>query len=74
MVSLALAVAVKAYLLWFLGTDVYSFEVAALVDGSNFERVAGMILQPDALSLWLAGKYEVIHAFIQAGLAANQAA
>jgi len=72
LVALAISVAVKAYLIWFLGIDVYSLQVVSLLSGSNFEQVAGLILMPDALSLWVGERYEEAFAFIQAGLAANQ--
>lgn len=74
LLALTAAVAVKAYLMWFLGIDVYTLQVTALLSGSNFEQAAGMVLMPDALSLWVVDRYEDIFAFIQAGLAANQVA
>lgn len=54
------AVAVKAYLIWFLGGDAYSVVVTGLLNGSNLERVAGQILAPDGVSLWLVGKYDAL--------------
>lgn len=72
LVALVIAVAVKAYLMWFLGTDVYALEVQRLLVGSAFEQAAGLILMPDALSGWVVERYDDIHAFIQAGMAAGE--
>jgi hypothetical protein len=71
LVSLALAVAVKAYLIWFLGIDVYTLQVTSLLSGSSFEQAAGLILMPDGLSNWVVARYDEIFAFIQAGMEAN---
>ncbi|GAB5448787.1 hypothetical protein [Gymnodinialimonas sp.] len=74
LLGLMIAVAVKAYLMWFLGTDVYALEVQTLVTGAAFEQAAAMILMPDALSAWVVERYEDIYAFVQAGLAAGEPA
>ncbi|MBY4895003.1 hypothetical protein KUL25_19770 [Rhodobacteraceae bacterium N5(2021)] len=70
----AIAVAVKAYLIWFLGADIYALEVQALLNGAPFEQIAAMVLMPDALSAWLVERYDAINIFIQAGLAAGEPA
>lgn len=62
-------VAVKAYLIWFLGAELYQVEVLQLLNGSSLERVAGQILRPDAVSLWLVTQYEMIYQFALAYLA-----
>lgn len=71
LLGFALAVAVKAYLIWFLGIDVYTLQVEALLSGSSFEQVAGMVLMPDALSIWVGDRYDDAFAFIRAGMAAR---
>lgn len=71
--ALMAAVVVKSYLIWFLGIDVYSLQVTSLLSGTSFEQAAGMILMPDALSLWISQGYDVAFAFIQAGIAGIQA-
>lgn len=74
LMGLVIAVTVKAYLMWFLGTDVYTLEVQTLLSGAAFEQAAAMVLMPDALSAWVVGQYDAIYAFIQAGLAAGEPA
>lgn len=71
LLALVIAVAVKAYLMWFLGTDIYTLEVETLLNGSSFEQAAGLVLMPDALTSWMAARYEDIAIFIQAGIAAQ---
>lgn len=71
LLGFVVAVAVKAYLMWFLGTDVYALEVQSLLSGTAFEQTAAMVLMPDALSVWVVARYDVVYAFIQAGLAAS---
>lgn len=63
-IAFCAAVAVKAYLIWFLGGDTYSVAVMSLLNGSPLERVAGQILAPDGVSLWLVGKYETLAFFL----------
>lgn len=58
------AVLVKAYLIWTLGDDVYGAAVSQLLGGSQFERAAGLVLAPDALSLWIVDAYQQIYRFI----------
>jgi hypothetical protein len=55
---------VKGYLIWTLGDDVYGAAVAQLLGGSQFERAAGLILAPDAVSLWIVDAYQQIYRFI----------
>ena len=74
LLALTIAVAVKAYLIWFLGVDVYALQVGSLLSGSRLEQAAGMVLNPDALTLWVVDRYDDAFAFIQAGLAVNRAA
>lgn len=68
--ALFIAVLVKAYLMWFLGTDIYSLEMQRLLAGSAFERLAGIVLMPDVLTAWVVERYVDIYAFVQAGFAA----
>lgn len=74
LLGFVVAVAVKAYLMWFLGTDVYALEVQSLLSGTAFEQAAAMVLMPDALSAWVVERYDVVYAFVQAGLAAGASA
>lgn len=60
------AIAVKAYLIWFLGLDLYQAEVLELLTGTSFEQVAGRILLPDHLTVWVVGQYDWIAAQIAA--------
>jgi hypothetical protein len=69
--SVMVAVAVKSYLMWFLGVDIYTLEVESLLSGSAFERIAGLILMPDALTIWGMERFEDINVFIRGGLAAQ---
>jgi hypothetical protein len=59
-----LAILVKGYLIWTLGDDVYGAAVAQLLSGNQFERAAGLILAPDAVSLWIVDAYQQIYRFI----------
>ena len=69
--ALMVAVAVKSYLLWFLGVEIYTLEVQSLLSGSAFEQIAGLILMPDALSMWGMERFEDINLFVRGGLAAQ---
>ncbi len=69
--AMIIAVAVKAYLMWFLGTDIYILEVQRLLVGSAFERLAAIVLMPDGLTGWVIERYQDAYVFLQAGLAAN---
>lgn len=71
LLALIVAVAVKGYMMWFLGVDVYELQVASLFEGSAFERLAGFVLAPDRLTLWVVERYEDIYAFVEAGVAAT---
>lgn len=69
-----IAIAVKAYLIWFLGLELYEAEVLELLSGTSFEQAAARILMPDQLTMWVAGLYDWIAAQIAAGAAAAAAA
>lgn len=69
--ALIVVVAVKAYIMWVLGTEAYVFEIEKLLAGAAYEQVAAMILLPDALSLWVVEQYNAIYAFMQAGFASS---
>ena len=69
--SVLVAAAVKAYLMWFLGLEVYTLEVQSLLSGSSFEQAAGLILMPDTLTSWMVDRYEDINVFVRGGLAAQ---
>ena len=58
------AVCVKAYLIWTIGDDLYGAAVAELLSGNQFERAAGLILAPDAVSMWLVDGYQQLYRFI----------
>lgn len=66
------AVLVKGYVMWVLGTDVYAHEVANLLEGSSFERIAAHLMMPDVLTLWVVDRLDDAHTFIQAGFAAGE--
>lgn len=71
LIGFVILVAVKAYLMWAVGTDVYALEVQSLLTGTGFEQAAALILMPDALSAWVVTQYDAIYGFVQAGLAAD---
>lgn len=71
LIALVVAVAVKAYLMWAVGTEIYALEVTTLLSGTAFEQAAGLVLMPDALSAWVVERYDAIYAFVQAGMAAD---
>ena len=56
--AFVIAVAVKAYLMWFLGTEVYSAEIVELLNGTPFQQAAAHILMPDQVTLWVVGIYD----------------
>jgi hypothetical protein len=58
------AILVKGYLIWTLGDDVYGAAVSQLLSGNQFERAAGLVLAPDAVSLWIVDAYQQIYRFI----------
>lgn len=66
-----IAVAVKAYLIWFLGVEVYSAEVVALLNGTSFQQAAAYILMPDQVTMWMVGNYDWFAAQIIAWHAAG---
>lgn len=67
--SMVLVVAVKAYLVWALGLDVYTAELARLLAGSSFERAAGYILAVDTVTIWVSERYQQGLEIVQAALA-----
>ncbi|MBF9059267.1 hypothetical protein HKCCSP123_08740 [Rhodobacterales bacterium HKCCSP123] len=60
----AITVAVKAYLIWFLGQDLYQAEMLRLLSGTVFEQAAARILMPDQLSMWGVGGYDWVAALM----------
>lgn len=56
--AFVICVAVKAYLIWFLGTEVYSAEIIGLLNGTRFQQAAAHILMPDRATLWVVGLYD----------------
>lgn len=58
--AFVIAVAVKAYLIWFLGTEIYSAELIRLLNGTSFQQAAAHILMPDKVTLWVVGVYDWI--------------
>ena len=68
MLSLFIVAAVKSYLIWFLGVDVYTLEVQNLLSGSSFEQIAGIVLLPDAMSMWGVDRIDEINALVAGGL------
>lgn len=67
-IAFVISVAVKAYLVWFLGTEAYQAEVLQLLQGSRLEVAAGRILLPDQLTMAVVGGYEWIAAQVAAFL------
>lgn len=74
LLGLIIVVAVKAYVMWVVGVDIYALEVQSLLAGAPFEQFAALILMPDAITGWTVGLYDAIFAFIQAGMAAGESA
>lgn len=74
LLGLMIVVAVKAYVMWVVGMDIYALEVQSLLAGTPFETSAGIILMPDAITVWAVERYDAIYAFIQAGMAAGEPA
>ncbi len=58
--AFVLSILLKALMVWYLGGDVYSDRIIALLQGAQWERVAGQILMPDQLTVWLVSQYDVI--------------
>jgi len=56
--SFVIAVAVKAYLIWFLGIEVYSAEMLQLLSGTRYQQAAAHILMPDQLTMWVVSQYD----------------
>jgi len=73
-IAFVIAVAVKAYLVWFLGNEIYSAEVLRLLSGTSFEQAAARILMPDQLTMWVVGQYDWIAAQYAAWQAAQAGA
>lgn len=61
LLSAIAAVLVKGYLIWTLGDDVYGLAVAELLAGNQFERAAGLILLPDAMSNAVVDLYQYVY-------------
>lgn len=59
--SCVAAVLVKGYLIWTLGDDVYGLAVAELLAGNAFERAAGLVLIPDAVSMAVVDVYQYLY-------------
>ena len=73
LLAFVVAVAVKAYLLWFMGTDAYTLEVQRLFAGSAFERLAAFVLLPDVMTSWVVERYQDAYVFMQASIDARAA-
>ncbi|NKX44157.1 hypothetical protein [Roseicyclus persicicus] len=58
--AFVIAVAVKAYLIWFLGLDLYQAEVTELLNGTSFQQAAARILMPDQMTMWVVDRYDWI--------------
>ncbi len=56
--AFVIAVAVKAYLIWFLGIEVYSAEMLELLSGTSYQQAAARILMPDQMTMWVVGQYD----------------
>lgn len=69
LLALVIAVAVKAYLMWFLGTDIYALQVQSLLSGTAFDQTAGIILMPDTLSTWTMDRINDVYIAFQTRLA-----
>lgn len=57
-VAFLASIAVKSCLIWVLGADLYQAEVTRLLRGASFEQVAGRILLPDGVSMWVVTRIE----------------
>ena len=64
--AFVIAVMVKAYLIWFLGLELYQLEMLRLLSGSRFEQAAARILMPDQLTMWMVSQYDWIWGYIMA--------
>lgn len=53
-VTLMCIVGLKAAIHYNIGPDIYAARVAELQAGSGFDRLGGVIMAPDPLTLWLA--------------------
>lgn len=67
--AFVILVAVKAYLVWFLGLDLYQAAILELLSGTGFERAAARILMPDQLTMWVVGAYDGVAALVSGGVA-----
>ena len=65
--AFVIIVAVKAYLIWFLGLELYQAEILAPLSGTRFEQAAARILMPDQLTMWVVGVYDWIAALVSGG-------
>ena len=66
LMAFVLSLLLKAFLVWYLGAVAYSDLIIPMFDGSAMDRVAGQILMPDRLTIWLVAQYEVISGMIAA--------
>jgi hypothetical protein len=64
--AFVIAVMVKAYLIWFLGLELYQMELLKLLSGTSFEQAAARILMPDQLTMWVVGQYDWIWGHVMA--------
>lgn len=64
--AFVIAVMVKAYLIWFLGLELYQMELLKLLGGTSFEQAAARILMPDQLTMWVVGQYDWIWGHVMA--------
>lgn len=65
--AFVITIAVKAYLIWFLGLELYEAEVLELLSGTRLEQAAARILMPDQLSMWVVGVYDWIATLVSGG-------
>ncbi|MFW5655526.1 MAG: hypothetical protein ACOCTP_01260 [Roseicyclus sp.] len=63
-IACLVAVFVKGYLIWMLGDDVYGLAVAELLAGNQFQRAAGLVLLPDAVSNAAVDLYQYVYRVI----------
>jgi hypothetical protein len=64
LLSCLAAILVKGYLMWMLGDEVYGLAVAELLAGNPFQRAAGLVLAPDAVSNAVVDLYQYIYRFL----------
>ncbi|MCS6622320.1 hypothetical protein N0B44_05295 [Roseibacterium beibuensis] len=62
-VAFVLIALVKSYMMWTLGGEVYGAAISGLLAGSELERAAGLIMAPDAVTLWMVDAMQAIYRF-----------